>query len=319
MHRLTTVPYKKGLGDCLPPSSVPVTVVIVVTVAMLALLAAARRVRMTLTTKAKDDARVGSAIAAATAAIMAAGKAEQAAHPVLAMADAAKADREAAKSALVKVDAAKTERETAESALVTAKSKGGGATIAPGKARKNTKAKVHARAQARASTAAPIRAKSKAATGRAEAKSRENTHAQAKAQAGVKARAESAPRAARETENLRLDKLEAHCAAVDAKLDRLTCEAVASKRHAEQAEHRGTLLRQARSRDIRGVGDRGDSSRVMCNRVEGQRIAETKELVLRKEWLDKVLGLEKARADRAEVSLNLIRDCLDKDKVGFVV
>ena len=270
---------------------------------------------MTLTAKGKDGARVVTATSAATFAIKAKGKAEQAAHSAIAMADATKAEKEADKSGLVKADASQVEEGCAKHAPVQAKAKEGYAISASENAKAKAQARSQARAQARAAKPRPDRPNAEAAQARAEANAKTNT--QAKAQAEAKTQAAEA-RAAREAEDLRLDKLEAHCTAVDAELDTLKDEAAEMKRRAEQEEHWESVMRTARRTEIREVGHHADIVRVICNRAAGQHAKERKKRARRKERLDKVLELEKARADRAELSLRLIRECLEKEKVGFV-
>ena len=294
-------------------AALPVTVVVPV---VLALSAAARRVRMTLTAKAKNDAEVATTTAAVTIANIAVGKTEQAAHSALAMADAPKAEKEATHSALVTVDASQAEEECAKNASVKEQSKEGCVIITSEKVVDSTKAKAQDGAQARAATSTAYRPNSTAVNVGDETKAKAKTQAESQAEAKYEV---AEARAAREAEDLRLDRLEAHCIAVEAELDRLKDEAVDARRRAKQAEHRATVMNTARIREIREVQHHTDSARVICGRVGGQYAAERKERVLRKKRLDQVCGREKARADRAELSLKRIREFLAKEKVGFVI
>lgn len=215
---------------------VPATAAIFTVAVMIALLAAARRVRMALTAKAKEDARATAATAAT----------------ITATATAATA------------------------AIIAAAEHGAVKAIA---------AQVQAGAGAQ----------------------------QTRAQAGAQSQA------SREMESRTLDRLEIQCNANDADIDRLQDEAAKAASRAEQSEHRAKVVQRTQGREVRDLELDSDFGRVMSGRLEGQLAAERQVRLLRNERLDAALALDKERADRAELSIAMIWECLEREKVGSMI
>lgn len=211
---------------------------------MIALLAAARRVRMALTAKAREDARVTATATAATITATAAA---------------------------------------ATAAIIAAAEQGAVQVVA-------TQSSARAQLQAQAGAAgAHVRP--------------QNSGAQQ-------------ARAAREAEDRMLDQLKAQCIADDIDVGVLRAEAGKATSRAEQAEHRAKVLQQAHGREVRDLEIDAGFGGMVSGRLEGQLAAERQVCVLRKERLESALVLDKERADRAELSVAMVWECLEREKVG---
>ena len=115
-----------------------------------------------------------------------------------------------------------------------------------------------------------------------------------------------------------LDQLEAQCNADDADIAALNDEAVKATCRAEQEEHRAKVVPDAHDREVRELELDAEFGRIMSGRLEGQLAAERQVRLLRKERLDATLVLDKERADRAELSIAMVWECLEREKVGFM-
>lgn len=183
-------------------------------------------------------------------------------------------------------------------------------------------AKAKEDARATASTAATITATATAATAAiiaaAEHGAVKAIAAQVQAGAGAGAQ-QTRAQAGREAESRTLDRLEVQCNANDADIGRLQDEAVKATSRAEQSEHRAKVVQRTQGREVRDLELDSDFGRVMSGRLEGQLAVERQVRLLRNERLDAALALDKERADRAELSIAMIWECLEREKVGSMI
>lgn len=186
----------------------------------------------------------------------------------------------------------------------------------------SAKAKEGARTTAAAAVTATATAATAAIIAAAEQGAVKALTAQVQAGAGaragsqVRAQAGAQTQAARQAEDRMLERLEAQCSTEDADIGVLKDEAVKATSRAEQSEHRATVVQRAQGREVRDLELDANFGRIMSGRLEGQLAAERQVRLLRHERLDAALALDKERADRAELSIAMVWECLEREKVG---
>lgn len=184
----------------------------------------------------------------------------------------------------------------------------------------SAKAKEGARATAAATVTATATAATAAIIAAAEQGAVKALTAQVKAGAGagsqVRAQVGAQTQAARQAEDRMLDRLEAQCSTEGADIGMLKDEAAKATSRAEQSEYRATVVQCAQGREVRDLELDADFGRIMSGRLEGQLAAERQVCLLRHERLDAALALDRDRADRAELSIAMVWECLEREKVG---